>query len=99
MAETTEVQAPKRARPRTRVGVVTSNKMQKTVVVAVSRRAAHPQYGKVLNLRVKYKAHVEDHDFPKNVTIREGDKVLIGQTRPLSRDKCWTVLKVLERAK
>ncbi|MCL2012506.1 MAG: 30S ribosomal protein S17 [Cystobacterineae bacterium] len=99
MAETTEVQTPKRARPRTRVGIVTSNKMQKTVVVAVTRRAAHPQYGKVLNLRVKYKAHVEDHEFPKNVTVNEGDKVLIGQTRPLSRDKCWTVLKVLEKAK
>jgi small subunit ribosomal protein S17 len=99
MAEAIEVQAPKRARPRTRVGVVTSNKMQKTVVVAVTRRAAHPQYGKVLNLRVKYKAHVEDHHFPEKVTINEGDKVLIGQTRPLSRDKCWTVLKVLERAK
>jgi len=99
MAETMEVPTPKRARPRTRVGIVTSNKMQKTVVVTVTRRAAHPQYGKVLNLRVKYKAHVEDHDFPKNVTVNEGDKVLIGQTRPLSKDKCWKVLKVLERVK
>ncbi|AKF82046.1 30S ribosomal protein S17 [Myxococcus fulvus 124B02] len=60
MAETTE--APKaetssRGRPKTRVGIVTSNKMQKTVVVTVQRRAPHPKYGKIMSLREKYKAH------------------------------------------
>ena len=87
-----------RGRPKTRIGVVTSNKMQKTVIVTVRRRAAHAQYGKIQTLRVKYKAHAEDHDYPKKITINEGDKVLISETRPMSKDKRWRVAKVLERA-
>ena len=64
MAEATETPAAtttSRGRPKTRVGIVTSNKMQKTVVVTVQRRAPHRKYGKILSLREKYKAHVEDH--------------------------------------
>jgi len=96
MAE--ETQSKTRGRPKTRVGIVTSNKMQKTVVVTVKRRAAHPKYGKILNRREKYKAHVEDHDYPKTVTIHEGDRVRIAETKPASKDKRWRVVEVLERA-
>ncbi len=95
---TSTTQTDPRGRPKTRIGVVTSNKMQKTVIVTVRRRAAHAQYGKIQTLRVKYKAHAEDHDYPKKVTINEGDKVLISETRPMSKDKRWRVAKVLERA-
>lgn len=94
----TETAADGRGRPKTRVGIVTSNKMTKTVVVTVRRRAAHAEYGKIQTLRVKYKAHVEDHDYPKKSTINEGDKVLIAETRPTSKDKRWRVVKVIERA-
>lgn len=86
-----------RGRPKSRIGVVTSNKMQKTVVVSVRRRAAHRQYGKIMTRREKYKAHVEDHDYPKKVTIHEGDKVRIAETRPGSKDKRWRVVEVLEK--
>lgn len=99
MADTTTTETSEtRGRSKTRIGVVTSNKMQKTVIVTVRRRAAHAQYGKIQTLRVKYKAHAEDHDYPKKVTINEGDKVLISETRPMSKDKRWRVAKVLERA-
>jgi small subunit ribosomal protein S17 len=59
--------------------------MQKTVVVTVRRRAAHRKYGKILTLREKYKAHAEDHDYPKNPTLHEGDRVRIAETRPPAR--------------
>jgi small subunit ribosomal protein S17 len=100
MAEaTTETQTQAtRGRPKTRVGIVTSNKMQKTVVVTVQRRTAHPRYGKIVNRREKYKAHVEDHDYPQKVTLNEGDKVRIAETRPTSRNKRWRVVEVIERA-
>ena len=101
MAETTSNTETKstRGRPKTRIGIVTSNKMQKTVVVTVRRRAAHAKYGKILNAREKYKAHVEDHDYPKKITINEGDRVRIAETPPASKDKRWRVVEVLERAK
>ena len=99
MAETQTQTAPASecGRPKTRIGIVTSNKMTKTVVVTVRRRAAHAQYGKVMSMREKYKAHVEDHD-PKKPTINEGDKVLIAETKRASKDKRWRVVKVLEKA-
>lgn len=96
--ETVEQTGDSRGRPKSRIGVVTSNKMQKTVIVTVRRRASHAEYGKVQTMRVKYKAHVEDHDYPKKVTIQEGDKVLISETRPMSKDKRWRVVKVIEKA-
>ena len=95
--ENTETNASERGRPKSRVGIITSAKMQKTVVVMVQRRAAHREYGKIQTMRVKFKAHAEDHD-PKKPTLFEGDKVLIVETRPTSKDKRWRVSKVLERA-
>lgn len=98
MTETTPAQADTRGRPKTRIGVVTSNKMQKTVVVTVRRRTSHADYGKIQTKRVKYKAHAENHDYPKSIAVNEGDKVLIAETRPFSKDKRWRVVKVLEKA-
>jgi len=101
MAEATQTetkpQGKGRGRPKTRVGIVTSNKMQKTVIVTVRRRAAHRKYGKILNMREKYKAHVEDHDYPTKITINEGDRVRIAETKPTSKDKRWRVIEVLEK--
>ena len=93
----TTAQGTGRGRPKTRVGIVTSNKMQKTVVVTVQRRAAHRKYGKIMNLREKYKAHVEDHDYPSKIAINEGDRVRIAETKPTSKDKRWRVVEVLEK--
>ena len=99
MSETTQPSAPvqSRGRPKTRIGIVTSNKMQKTVVVTVQRRTAHSKYGKIINRREKFKAHAEDHDYPARVTLQEGDTVRIAETKPTSRDKRWRVVEVLER--
>jgi small subunit ribosomal protein S17 len=77
---------------KTREGVVVSDKMDKTVVVEVKRLVAHPLYHKIIRRRKKFKAHD-----PEN-TCRVGDKVLIEETRPLSRDKRWRVKEVLEKA-
>ncbi len=97
-ASTTTKAVDSRGRPKTRTGFVTSNKMQKTVVVTVRRRITHAKYGKIQTTHVKYKAHVEDHDYPKKITINEGDKVEIAETRPFSKDKRWRVVKVLVKA-
>jgi small subunit ribosomal protein S17 len=98
MAESSETPTQRRGQPKTRIGVVTSNKMQKTVVVAVNRRAAHGKYGKIQTLRAKYKAHLEDHDYPKKIAVQEGDKVRIAETQPASKDKRWRVVEILERS-
>ncbi|MEN9207555.1 MAG: 30S ribosomal protein S17 [Gloeomargarita sp. GMQP_bins_120] len=71
------------------VGVVVSNKMDKTVVVAVESRVAHPRYGKIVVRTKKYKAHDEDN------RCQEGDRVRIQETRPLSRTKRWRVVEIL----
>ncbi len=76
---------------KTQVGVVVSDKMDKTVVVLVERLVQHPKYRKYIKRRNKFKAHD-----PKNL-CREGDKVLIEETRPLSKTKRWRVVKILER--
>jgi len=94
-----ETETSSRGRPKTRVGIVTSNKMQKTVIVTVQRRAPHAKYGKIMSMREKYKAHVEDHDYPKKITINEGDRVRIAETRPASKDKRWRVVEVIEKSK
>ena len=75
-----------------RQGVVLSNRMQKTVVVSVERTVMHPGYGKYLKRRTKIKAHDEKNE------CRAGDRVLIVESRPLSRDKRWRVSRILERA-
>lgn len=76
-----------------REGVVVSDRMQKTVVVAVERLVQHSKYRKFIRVRKKYKAHDETR------TSHVGDRVRIEETRPLSRDKRWRVVEVLERAK
>jgi small subunit ribosomal protein S17 len=81
-----------RGRAKTREGVVVSNKMDKTVVVAVHRLVKHPQYKKYVKRRAKYKAHDEQNG------CNIGDRVLISETRPLSKDKRWRVRQILEKA-
>ncbi len=76
-----------------RVGTVVSDKMDKTVVVAVERRVLHPLYGKPMVRTKKYHAHDEEN------TARQGDVVRIMETRPLSKTKRWRVVEVIERAK
>lgn len=76
-----------------RSGVVVSDRMQKTVVVSIERTVLHPRYKKVLKRRTKVKAHDESNQ------CHIGDRVLIVECRPLSRDKRWRVSKVLEQAR
>jgi small subunit ribosomal protein S17 len=82
-----------RGRRKTRTGTVVSDKMDKTVVVLVERRYAHPLYGKQVRRSKKYHAHDENNEY--NV----GDVVRIVETRPLSKLKRWRVVEVIERAK
>lgn len=72
-----------------RVGVVVSDKMDKTVVVAIESRTAHPKYGKIVVRTKRYKAHDEENK------CKVGDRVRIEETRPLSRTKRWSVLNIL----
>ncbi|AWX43803.1 30S ribosomal protein S17 [Flagellimonas maritima] len=76
-----------------RVGVVTSNKMEKSIVVSEVKRVKHPMYGKFVLKTKKYVAHDEKND------CNEGDTVKIMETRPLSKTKCWRLVEILERAK
>jgi small subunit ribosomal protein S17 len=75
-----------------RVGVVVSDKMEKTVVVAIENRTAHPKYGKIIVRTKRYKAHDEDN------RCKIGDQVRIQETRPLSKTKRWTVVDILSHA-
>lgn len=77
---------------KTRIGTVVSDKMDKTVVVQVERLVRHPVYHKTVRRRNKFKAHDEQN------ACQIGDKVLIIETRPLSRDKRWRVKEILEKA-
>ena len=76
-----------------RVGVVTSNKMEKSIVVSEVKRVKHPMYGKFVLRTKKYVAHDETND------CNIGDTVKIMETRPLSKTKCWRLVEILERAK
>ena len=76
-----------------RIGVVVSNKMDKTIVVAENRKVKHPIYGKFVNKTSKYYAHDEKND------CNEGDTVRIMETRPLSKNKGWRLVEIIERAK
>ena len=78
---------------KTKIGVVSSNKMDKTVVVTIKERVKHPLYSKIINNTVKYKAHDENNE------CQVGDKVQIMETRKLSKDKNWRVVKIVEKAK
>ena len=78
---------------KTRVGIVTSDKMDKTVVVSIKDRVKHPLYGKIVNRTLKVKAHDETNQ------CGIGDRVMIMETRPLSKDKRWRVVEIIEKAK
>lgn len=78
---------------KSRTGVVVSDKMDKTIVVAVKDSVKHPLYKKIIKRTVKFKAHDENNE----CTI--GDRVTIMETRPLSKDKRWRLVKILEKAK
>ncbi len=78
---------------KTRVGMVVSDKMDKTVVVAIQDSVRHPLYKKIIKQTVRFKAHDEQN------ACSVGDKVAIMETRPLSRDKRWRVTEILEKAK
>ena len=78
---------------KTRVGIVVSNKMDKTVVVAIQDNVRHPLYNKIVKRTVKLKAHDAEN------ICNEGDKVLVTETRPLSKDKRWRVTETITKAK
>ena len=78
---------------KTRVGIVTSDKMDKTVVVSIKDRVRHPLYKKIVNRTIKLKAHDENNE------CNIGDKVRIMETRPLSRGKRWRLVNVVEKVK
>jgi 30S ribosomal protein S17 len=82
-----------RNRRKVREGIVVSTKMDKTVVVSVVDRVQHPRYRKTLQRTTKLFAHDEANE------VREGDRVRLAETRPLSRNKRWRVVEVLERAR
>jgi small subunit ribosomal protein S17 len=85
--------AAQRNTRKTRVGLVVSDKMQKTVVVAIERRVAHPVYGKMVTRTKRVKAHDEEN------SAKAGDTVRIMETRPLSKDKRWRLVEIVERAR
>jgi len=91
MAETIETE--QRKNRKTREGLVVSNKMDKTAVVAVIERVRHPKYAKFVMRTKKLYAHDETND------VNVGDRVRVMETRPLSKNKRWRVVEVLERAK
>ena len=76
-----------------RIGVVTSNKMDKSIVVSVIRKEKHPLYGKFVMKTSKFTAHDEEND------CNNGDTVKIMETRPISKNKCWRLVEIIERAK
>ena len=82
-----------RAFRKTRTGIVTSDKMDKTIVVAIEDRVKHPLYKKIVKRTYKLKAHDEEN------TCGIGDKVRVMETRPLSKDKRWRLVEIIEKAK
>ena len=82
-----------RANRKTKMGRVVSDKMEKTIVVAVETKVRHPLYGKIMNRTTKFKAHDENNDAKVN------DRVIIMETRPLSKDKRWRLAEVVDKAK
>ena len=78
---------------KTRVGIVTSDKMDKTIVVSIVDNVKHPLYGKIVKRTYKLKAHDEKNE------CKIGDKVRVMETRPLSKDKRWRLVEIIEKAK
>jgi small subunit ribosomal protein S17 len=93
MAELAKNEMDVRNSRKTRIGMVVSDKMQKTVVVSIERRVQHPVYGKMVRRTKKLKAHDEQNE------AKTGDTVRIMETRPLSKDKRWRVVEIIERAR
>ena len=93
MAEMTETKDAARGARKTRTGVVVSDKMQKTVVVAIERRVPHPVYGKMMTRTTRLKAHDEEN------AAKAGDTVRIMETRPMSKDKRWRLVEIVSRAR
>ena len=85
--------AEERTLRKTRVGMVVSDKMDKTIVVAIKDNIKHPVYNKIVKRTVKFKAHDENNE------CRIGDKVEIMETRPLSKEKRWRLVEIIEKAK
>ena len=81
-----------RALRKTRVGIVVSDKMDKTIVVAIRDNVKHPLYKKIVKVRKKFTAHDEKNE------ARKGDTVRIVETRPLSKNKCWRLVEIISRA-
>jgi small subunit ribosomal protein S17 len=90
---TNQTAAPERANRKTRIGIVSSNKMAKTITVKVERKIKHPIYGKFLKKSTSFHAHDEAN------TAGIGDTVRIMETRPLSKTKRWRLVEVIEKAK
>ena len=82
-----------RALRKTRIGKVVSDKMDKTIVVAIETSVKHPLYGKIIKRTSKLKAHDE------NTECKIGDRVKVMETRPLSKEKCWRLVEVVEKAR
>ena len=82
-----------RSMRKTRVGIVASDKMEKTIVVAVRDNVKHPLYKKIVKRTVRFKAHDENNE------AKVGDIVMIMETRPLSKDKNWRLVEIIEKAK
>ncbi len=78
---------------KTRIGMVVSDKMDKTIVVAIQDNVKHPLYNKIVKKTIKFKAHDENNECGK------GDRVEIMETRPLSKDKRWRLVRIVEKAK
>ena len=93
MADMTNETAIERNARKSRTGLVVSDKMEKTVVVAIERRVPHPIYGKMITRTKRLKAHDEEN------SAKVGDTVRIVETRPLSKDKRWRLVEILDRAR
>ena len=93
MADMTNQAATERNARKSRTGIVVSDKMEKTCVVAIERRVPHPVYGKMVTRTRRLKAHDEEN------SAKTGDTVRIAETRPLSKDKRWRVVEIVDRAR
>ena len=93
MADMTNQAATERNARKSRTGLVVSDKMDKTVVVAIERRVPHPIYGKMITRTKRLKAHDEEN------SAKVGDTVRIVETRPLSKDKRWRLVEIIDRAR
>ncbi len=93
MADTQQATSVNRTARKTRIGLVVSDKMEKTVVVSIERRVQHPVYGKMVRRTKRLKAHDENND------AKTGDTVRIMETRPMSKDKRWRLVEIVERAR